>query len=231
MTSALAQKVGGKLFKDHIASYQPADPLYETYVDPKSGKTRQRRRELPPGLSKRDAKILKKVKSRAHYLDKGFSICGMRFGYTFLIGLIPFAGDFADLVLNYTLVLRKARQAELPDWLVRKMLLNNMVSAAAGFVPVVGDVILATYKANSRNAALLEEYLRIRGEEFLKGEAQRNGQVAADVKPGAGREEGERVEGEPGRGVMGLFSGKSTKSKASGSGSGSGAVPGALNRV
>ncbi|KDQ15926.1 hypothetical protein BOTBODRAFT_276447 [Botryobasidium botryosum FD-172 SS1] len=217
MTTALAQKVGGKLFKDHIASYQPADPLYETYVDPKSGKTRQRR----------------KVKSRAHYLDKGFSVCGMRFGYTFLIGLIPFAGDFADLVLNYTLVLRKARQAELPDWLVRKMLLNNMVSAAAGFIPVVGDVILATYKANSRNAALLEEFLRIRGEEFLKAEAERNGQTVAAVNPGAGREQGEKIEGEPGRGIMGLFAGKSTKSKASGSGSGSGshAVPGALNRV
>lgn len=27
---------------------------------------------------------------------------------------------------------------------------------------------MATYKANSRNAALLEEFLRIRGEEFLK---------------------------------------------------------------
>lgn len=35
-------------------------------------------------------------------------------------------------------------------------------------IPLVGDVILATFKANSRNAALLEEYLRIRGEEYLK---------------------------------------------------------------
>lgn len=43
-------------------------------------------REIPPGLSKRDIKILKSVKRRAHYLDKGFSICGMRFGWTFIIG-------------------------------------------------------------------------------------------------------------------------------------------------
>lgn len=48
------------------------------------------------------------------------------------------------------------------------MLLNNAISAGVGFIPLVGDVILANYKANSRNAALLEEYLRIRGEEFLK---------------------------------------------------------------
>ena len=48
------------------------------------------------------------------------------------------------------------------------MLLNNAISAGVGFVPFVGDVVLAVYKANSRNVALLEEFLRIRGEEFIK---------------------------------------------------------------
>jgi len=36
----------------------------------------------------------------------------MRFGWTFVIGLIPMAGDVADASLNYLLVVRKARQAE-----------------------------------------------------------------------------------------------------------------------
>jgi len=48
------------------------------------------------------------------------------------------------------------------------MLLNNAVSIAAGTIPFVGDIVLALYKANSRNAALLEEFLRIRGEEYIK---------------------------------------------------------------
>ena len=56
----------------------------------------------------------------------------------------------------------------IPNWLLRRMLLNNVISAGMGFVPIVGDIALATYKANSRNAALLEEFLRIRGEEALK---------------------------------------------------------------
>ena len=43
-------------------------------------------RETPPGLSKRDVKVLRSVQRRAHYLDKGFHICGMRFGWTFIIG-------------------------------------------------------------------------------------------------------------------------------------------------
>ena len=51
------------------------------------------------------------------------------------------------------------------------MLFNNAVSAGIGLVPIVGDVCIAAFKANSRNAALLEEYLRIRGDEFLKSQS------------------------------------------------------------
>jgi hypothetical protein len=48
------------------------------------------------------------------------------------------------------------------------MLMNNAVSVTVGLIPIAGDVVLAVFKANSRNAALLEEFLRIRGEEFIK---------------------------------------------------------------
>jgi len=177
----------------HLKEYEPQDPLYETYLDDR-GRQKRRKRLLPPGLSKRDEAILKKVKKRAHYLDKGFSICGMKFGWTFIIGLIPVIGDVSDAVLNYWLVLRVARQADLPGWLLSKMVLNNAVSAAVGFVPFVGDIVLAHFKANSRNAFLLEEYLRIRGEEFLKASAARV-EDPANVKPGAGQAPGEHIDG------------------------------------
>ncbi len=74
------------------------------------------------------------VRRRAHYLDKGFSICGFRFGWTAILGLIPCvrpfaqsylylhtelvpgrcsgAGDIAQFLLGYSLVLRKCRDAE-----------------------------------------------------------------------------------------------------------------------
>ncbi|KAF9223934.1 hypothetical protein BS17DRAFT_795963 [Gyrodon lividus] len=197
--SSYMQKVGVKLFQQHLEQYSPPDPLYEHYTDAR-GKQRRKKRDVPAGLSSRDAKILKSVQRRAHYLDKGFNLCGFRFGWTFIIGIIPGAGDIADVTLNYVLVLRKARQADLPAWLVRRMLLNNVVSGLSGLVPVVGDVALAMYKANSRNALLLEEFLRIRGEEYLELQAEReraraSGQAvtssvstkdAEQVKPGSG---------------------------------------------
>ncbi|KAJ7809414.1 hypothetical protein B0H14DRAFT_2163835, partial [Mycena olivaceomarginata] len=80
----------------------------------------------------------------------------------------PRRGRVADVSLNYLIVVRKARKADLPPWLVRKILSNNAASALMGLIPFAGDVVLAAFKANSRNAALLEEFLRIRGEEFLK---------------------------------------------------------------
>lgn len=134
------------------------------------------------------------MQRRAHYLDKGFSICGFRFGWTFIIGIIPGAGDVADVTLSYFLVTRKAREAELPSWLVRRMLVNNVVASLSGLVPVAGDIVMAVFKANSRNAALLEEFLRIRGEEFLRLQAEKEqgkgisvpGNDSQQVKPGAG---------------------------------------------
>ncbi|KIK80489.1 hypothetical protein PAXRUDRAFT_158549 [Paxillus rubicundulus Ve08.2h10] len=198
--SSYMQKVGVKLFQQHLDQYSPPDPLYEYYTDAR-GKQRRKKRNTPLGLSARDAKILKSVQRRAHYLDKGFNLCGFRFGWTFIIGIIPGAGDVADATLNYVLVLRKAREADLPPWLVRRMLLNNVVSAVSGMVPVIGDVALAMYKANSRNAMLLEEFLRIRGEEFLRLQAEKERERAGDqvVESSVSRKDAEQVK--PGSGM------------------------------
>ena len=47
----------------------------------------------------------------------------------------------------------------LPPRRVRRMLMNTSISALAGLIPLAGDVVIAVFKANSRNAALLQEFL------------------------------------------------------------------------
>ncbi len=97
----------------------------------------------------------------------------------------------------------------IPSWLLGQMLFNNAISAGIGFVPIVGDVALAIWKANSRNAALLEEFLRVRGEEFLKSADARTEDPQA-VRPGAGREPGEVVpDKKPERSATGTSTAKS----------------------
>ncbi|BGO96097.1 hypothetical protein NBRC10512_007207 [Rhodotorula toruloides] len=158
MTSYITKKVGRRLAGQNLAQYEPADPHYETYTDAK-GRQKKRKRAIPAGLSKRDERILRSVRRRAHYLDKGFSLCGFRFGWTAILGLIPGAGDIAQFILGYSLVLRKCREAELPATLAQRMLFNQLVGLGIGLIPLVGDITMAVWKANSRNAALLEEFL------------------------------------------------------------------------
>jgi len=168
MASYVTNKVTKRFVSGQAKKFEAEDPLYEFYTTA-DGKQKRRKRPLPPGLTKQQAKLLKKIKKRAHYLDKGFTVCGLRFGWTFFIGLIPGAGDVADAVLNYTLVVRPVKNEldDKPDWLIRQMMVNNAVSAGIGLVPLVGDVFLAAWRANSRNANLLEELLRVRGEENI----------------------------------------------------------------
>lgn len=111
----------------------------------------------------------------------------------------------------------------LPTWppdrfcLFHRCLFARSPLSSNRIFPIVGDILLGVWKANSRNAALLEEYLRIRGEEFLKGGKQGTGKRASRlsnlyvrlvgdgtlsptfpvdqsvVKPGDGRVPGEKV--------------------------------------
>jgi len=55
-----------------------------------NGKTKKRRKPPPEGLSQNDAKVLTKVKRRAYKLDNSlFNCCGIRFGWSSVIGLVP----------------------------------------------------------------------------------------------------------------------------------------------
>lgn len=101
-------------------------------------------------------------------MDKGFSLCGFRVGYTFFIasqvshhgstfhliiasqGLIPGVGDVADAILGQMLIIGPAKKLDLPSFLVREMYVNQAISSGVGLVPLVGDVILGVWKTNSR---------------------------------------------------------------------------------
>lgn len=52
--------------------------------------------------------------------------------------------------------------------------IDNAVSIGIGLVPIVGDLALAVWKANSRNAALLEEFLIARA-------SSKSDKVAAEI--------------------------------------------------
>ncbi|KAI8384537.1 uncharacterized protein BYT42DRAFT_562823 [Radiomyces spectabilis] len=118
-------------------------------------------------LSKEEQKILKKVKSRAYFLDRGMSCCCIQIGFDGLIGLIPVVGDFIGLILAFQLV-EIAMKAQLPQRIISQMMFNIGVDFMIGLVPLVGDILDIFYKCNTRNALLLEDYLIKRRQKELR---------------------------------------------------------------
>ncbi|ODV61401.1 DUF4112 domain-containing protein ASCRUDRAFT_19343, partial [Ascoidea rubescens DSM 1968] len=150
------------------------DPYYETYTieDPKGKKApvvKRRKRPIPVGISEKDAKILKKLKRRAYRLDLLFSCCGFRVGWSCIIGFVPIIGDIFNVVLSLMLY-RTALNLEngLPKRVQVRFLLNIVIDFAIGLVPIVGDFIDIAFKANSRNALLVEKHLAEIGQKRLK---------------------------------------------------------------
>ncbi|KAG0030832.1 hypothetical protein BGZ82_007275 [Podila clonocystis] len=112
-------------------------------------------------LSEEDARILEQVKRRAKVLDTGVDLGCAKIGLDPIIGLIPVAGDFITLAMALNLV-RTAQKADIPRYLVRKMLFNIVIDFGFGLVPVLGDFADFVFKANDRNARIFEDYLYAR---------------------------------------------------------------------
>lgn len=65
----------------------------------------------------------------------------------------------------------------LPAALRTKMLINVIIDFFIGLVPFVGDLADALYKANTRNAVLLESYLRQKGAKQAPKQSRRQQQT------------------------------------------------------
>lgn len=78
-------------------------------------------------------------------------------------------GDVMDALLAL-MVMKTCAQIEggLPSALRVKMMINIILDFVIGLVPFLGDVADAAFKANSRNAMLLESHLREKGQKALR---------------------------------------------------------------
>ena len=103
---------------------------------------------------------LSRVRGLSTLLDSAIRIPGTRFrvGLDPILGLIPGIGDLTAGAMG-AYVLAVAAQAGVPRTVLVRMLANLGLDALFGSVPLLGDLFDATYKANNRNVALLEQAL------------------------------------------------------------------------
>ena len=97
----------------------------------------------------------------SHLLDRAFRVPGTnwRFGLDALIGLIPGLGDIVgSLVGAYSLWI--ARRMGAPGAVQARMVMNLAIDGIVGLVPFLGDLFDFAFKANTRNQALLAQWLQ-----------------------------------------------------------------------
>lgn len=92
-------------------------------------------------------------------LDTAFAIPGtsIRFGWDPILGLFPWLGDLVSPVFSIAVVVT-GMQLGIPRVVQARMLLNVVIDAFAGAVPIVGDAFDVAWKANEWNMDLLEHH-------------------------------------------------------------------------
>lgn len=103
---------------------------------------------------------IQKLDHLATMLDSRFRIPGtrIRFGWDFLLGLIPGVGDVATLGPSAYLIYKGYTLGARRRTLIR-MTVNTGLDFLLGSVPVIGDIFDLFFKANNRNFALLRKEL------------------------------------------------------------------------
>ena len=104
---------------------------------------------------------LERLRMLTLLFDQAFGIPGtrFRFGLDALFGLVPGLGDLAGgIVAVYAL--RVARHLRVPSEIQAHMLSNIALDALVGTVPLIGDIFDFVFKAQTRNLALLDDWLK-----------------------------------------------------------------------
>jgi hypothetical protein len=101
-----------------------------------------------------------RIRALARVLDSAVRIPGTQitFGLDSIIGLVPGVGDLAGAAMSGYIVY-SAAQMGVPPAVVTRMILNLGVDTLVGSVPLLGDLFDVGFRANIRNAALLDQHL------------------------------------------------------------------------
>jgi len=106
-----------------------------------------------------DPRGLETLRRWARIFDSAFRIPGTRitFGIDPILGLFPGIGDLASPVLSLFFIWHGLRLG-VPRVVLARMVLNVLIDAGVGAIPVLGDAFDVAWQANTWNLALLERH-------------------------------------------------------------------------
>lgn len=106
-------------------------------------------------------KITKRLQTIAHLFDDAVTLPGTKIslGWDAVLGLIPIVGDASTTAVS-AYFLWEAYRLGASRWTLTKMVGNVLLDFVIGIVPLVGDLLDVTFRANRRNMKLLEKELQ-----------------------------------------------------------------------
>ena len=106
-------------------------------------------------------RALRHLDKLSRLMDAQFQVPGtkFRFGLDAIIGLIPGAGDLSTFAVSgYMLVIMAQNGAS--SYVLTRMVLNILIDALFGSIPILGDLFDMAFKANMRNMKLMQQYYK-----------------------------------------------------------------------
>lgn len=102
-----------------------------------------------------------RIEKYSDLLDTRFRIpfTNIRFGFDFLIGLFPGLGDILSFTLSGGLLFMMIRKGASGKALAL-MIVNIILDATIGAIPLVGDIFDLFFKANKRNLDLFQAHFQ-----------------------------------------------------------------------
>jgi hypothetical protein len=102
---------------------------------------------------------LKEVTYLAKLMDSRFRIPGtnIRFGLDGIIGLIPGAGDLSTFAVSSYMLWVMTRNGA-SGYVLARMVVNVLIDAIIGSIPIIGDLFDIAFKSNMRNLRLMQEH-------------------------------------------------------------------------
>lgn len=132
-------------------SHQPMEPVSRPVVVPVT--------RLPPQVER--ASVVDILDHFSLLMDRLFAIPGTRwrFGLNSILLLVPVLGDIIPTLVSAAILAIGLSHHRVPRIVAARMVLNAVLDAALGWIPVVGDLFDLWFKADTRNVRLLREYV------------------------------------------------------------------------
>jgi hypothetical protein len=113
---------------------------------------------------------LEQARWLAGLMDDRYVVPGtrVRFGWDSILGLFPGLGDALTSIISL-LIVHHAWQTGASPFTLARMIGNVAADFLLGSVPFVGDLFDVAFKANRRNARLLEQHLKRQIERYRFG--------------------------------------------------------------